>query len=66
MANYHIKKTSAMPGVGDVYYEADPNQWTDDYSKRKIYTNKSTTENFIKNTDGKNGGFEGASVIGPE
>ena len=55
-----------MPGVGDVYYEADPDQWTNDFSKRKIYTNKTTTENFIKNIDGKNGGFAGASVIGPE
>jgi hypothetical protein len=65
MANYHIKKTSAMPGVGDVYFEG-VDQWSDDFSKRKIYTNKSTTEDLLVNTDGKNGGFEGASVVGPE
>ncbi len=64
MANYHIKKTSIL-GSGDVYYEGT-DQWSDDFSKRKIYTNKSTTETFIGNIDGKNGGFAGASVVGPE
>ncbi len=64
MANYHIKKPSIL-GSGDVYYEGT-DQWSAVFSNRKIYTNKSTTEAFIANTDGTNGGFEGASVVGPE
>tara|TARA_B100000686_G_scaffold134932_1_gene142091 strand:+ start:730 stop:930 length:201 start_codon:yes stop_codon:yes gene_type:complete len=66
MANYHIKKTSVMPGVGDVYYEGSDGQWSDDFSKRKIYTNKSTTQALFTNNDGKNGGWTGATVVGPE
>ena len=41
MANYHIKKTSILSEVGDVYYKGD-NSWTDVYADRKVYTNKST------------------------
>jgi len=44
---YHIKKTSilgsAVPNDGSEYYAGD-NHWTSDYSKRKIYENKSDAD----------------------
>ena len=44
---YHIKKGSvlgsAVPTDGAEYYAGD-NHWTNDYSKRKIYENKSDAD----------------------
>ena len=44
---YHIKKGSALgsavPTDGAEYYAGD-NHWTNDYSKRKIYENKSDAD----------------------
>ena len=44
---YHIKKGSvlgsAVPTDGVEYYAGD-NHWTNDYSNRKIYENKSDAE----------------------
>ena len=44
---YHIKKTSKLgsgvPTNGNEYYAGD-NHWTNEYSKRKIYTNKSDAD----------------------
>ena len=44
---YHIKKGSilgsAVPTDGQEYYAGD-NHWTNDYSKRKIYENKSDAD----------------------
>ncbi len=61
---YHIKKPGipVNAGIGDVYYEGT-NLWTETYASRKQYTNKSTADAKIVNTDGKNGGFAGASVV---
>ena len=51
---YHIKKTSilgsAVPNDGSEYYSGD-NHWTSDYSKRKIYENKSDVKSKIDNGD---------------
>ncbi len=42
MANYHIKTPSALnPSIGDVYWKGD-NTWTETYSDRKVYTNRTT------------------------
>ena len=44
---YHIKKGSvlgsAVPTGGEEYYAGD-NVWTNDYSQRKIYENKSDAD----------------------
>ena len=44
---YHIKKGSVLgsdvPTDGAEYYAGD-NHWTNDYSKRKIYENKSDAD----------------------
>ena len=44
---YHIKKGSvlgsAVPTGGEEYYAGD-NLWTNDYSQRKIYENKSDAD----------------------
>ena len=44
---YHIKKGSvlgsAVPTAGQEYYAGD-NHWTNDYSQRKIYENKSDAD----------------------
>ena len=61
---YHIKKLG-LPlnaGIGDVYYTGGL-VWDQDYSKRKVYSAKSTADARIVNTDGRNGGFSGASVV---
>ena len=58
---YYIKK----PGIlvpGDVYWTGG-SQWSDDFSKKKTYANKSTADNKIKNPDGLNGGFNKAVVV---
>jgi hypothetical protein len=61
---FHIKKLG-LPlnaGIGDVYYTGGL-LWDQDYSKRKVYSAKSTADARIVNTDGRNGGFNGASVV---
>ena len=58
---YYIKK----PGIltpGDVYWIGG-SSWSDDISKKKVYANKGTADAKIVNTDGKNGGWKGATVV---
>ena len=57
---YHIKKPSALNSSINVYYIGDK-RWTDKYDDRKQYTNNPTY--LTTNTDGKNGGWEGCTVI---
>ena len=45
-----------------VYYKGD-STWTDTYADRKSYSTKSAADAEIVNTDGKNGGFNGSSVV---
>ena len=56
---FHIKRPGEIT-TGDVYYRGDC-QWTDDYSKREVYSSNPSA--MLVNTDGKNGGFNGASVV---
>ena len=37
--------------------------WDEDYANRKVYSAKATADARIVNTDGKNGAFNGASVV---
>ena len=57
---YYIKK----PGIlvsGDVYYKGD-SIWTQDSSEKATYS-QSAANAMIVNSDGKNGGFTGATVV---
>ena len=61
---FHIKKLG-LPlnaGIGDVYYTGGL-LWDQDYSKRKVYSAKSTADARIVNTNGRNGGFTNATVV---
>tara|TARA_Y100001963_G_scaffold91343_1_gene125868 strand:- start:424 stop:612 length:189 start_codon:yes stop_codon:yes gene_type:complete len=58
---YYIKRAAKIT-PGDVYWTGGSN-WSDDFSKKKTYVNKSTADNKIKNPDGLNGGFDNAVVV---
>ena len=53
---YHIKKGSilgsAVPTDGQEYYVGD-NHWTNDYSQRKIYENKSDADAQAATTESR-------------
>ena len=57
---YHIKKPSALNSSVDVYYVGNK-RWTDKYDDRKQYANNPTY--LTINTDGKNGGWIGCTVV---
>ena len=57
---YYIKKTGLS---GKIVYWTGGVHWSDDSSKKKTYANKSTADAKIVNTDGKNGGWTGATVV---
>ena len=59
---YYIKKPRLLEPSKDVYWTGG-SQWSDDFSKKKTYVNKSTADNKIKNPDGLNGGFNKAGVV---
>jgi len=61
MATYHIKKKASLTN-DDIYFKGGVN-WSDDYSKRKKYTSKSSVEAVLVNTDGTNGGMNFASYV---
>ena len=61
---YHIKRSAALDNF-DVYYEGGTS-WSDDFSQRKKYTAQATADAVLVNTDGKNGGFNGAVVVREE
>ena len=58
---YYIKRPAKIT-PGDVYWTGGSN-WSDDFSKKKTYVNKSTADAKLVNTDGKNGGFDDAVVV---
>ena len=57
---YYIKKPAILVS-GDVYYKGDAT-WTQDSSDKATYT-QSAANAMIANTNGKNGGFTGATVV---
>ena len=59
---YHIKKQSVLLDSKTVYYKGD-SKWSDVYADRKSYSTKSSADAEIVNTDGKNGGFTGSTVV---
>ncbi len=63
---FHIKRTSAADSSKTVYYVKKSNgsaYWSDDYSNRKIWETNTTPTNMMINSDGKNGGWAGASIV---
>ena len=61
MATYHIKKKASLTN-DDIYFKGGVS-WSDNFDSRKKYTSKASVEAALVNTDGKNGGFNGASVV---
>lgn len=59
---YHIKKPSLLNPSVSLYY-AGGVRWTDDYGDRKVYAEESEANTRIAPGDGRNGGFNGASVV---
>ena len=59
---YYIKRAAKIT-PGDVYWTGGSNR-SDDISEKKTYVNKSTADAKLVNTDGKNGGFKNATVMG--
>ena len=57
---YYIKRAAKIT-PGDVYWTGGSN-WSDDFSKKKTYVNKATADAKLVNNDGKNGGFDKATV----
>ena len=57
---YYITK-AGLSGKTD--YWTGGVHWSDDGSKKKTYVNKATANAKIVNTDGKNGGWTGATVV---
>ena len=57
---YYIKKPAILVS-GDVYYKGNAT-WTQDSSEKATYT-QSAANAMIANKDGKNGGFNGATVV---
>ena len=57
---YYIKKPAVLVS-GDVYYKGNAT-WTQDSSEKATYT-QSAANAMIANSDGKNGGFTGATVV---
>jgi len=57
---YYITKTGLS---GKTVYWTGGVHWSDDSSKKKTYVNKATADAKLVNTDGKNGGWTGATVV---
>ena len=57
---YNIKKPAILV-TGDVFYKGD-STWTQDSSQKATYT-QSAANAMIANRNGKNGGFNGATVV---
>ena len=59
---YHIKKNSVLSTSKTVYYKGN-SSWSDAYADRKTYSAEADANAEIVNTDGKNGGFIGSTVV---
>ena len=59
---FHIQKTSAIDSSLVVYY-VKQFHWSDDYSERKTWATRTSPTNLMANPDGRNGGWERATVV---
>ena len=59
---FHIQKPQAIDNSKVVYY-VKKHHWSDDYSERKTWSTNTSPTNLMANPDGKNGGWEGATIV---
>jgi len=59
---FHIQRPSAIQ-VGKTVYYTGNRIWSDDPSEKKTWASATTPTNMMVNTDGTNGGWEGATVV---
>jgi hypothetical protein len=59
---FRIQKPSAVDPNITVYY-VKKSHWSDDYNDRKTWATITSPTNLMVNPDGKNGGWEGASIV---
>jgi hypothetical protein len=60
--SYCIQKPSRIDENITVYYTGN-GRWSDDPSQKARFSTKTAATNLIKNPDGKNGGWTGATVV---
>tara|TARA_A100001201_G_scaffold114648_1_gene98267 strand:+ start:1094 stop:1282 length:189 start_codon:yes stop_codon:yes gene_type:complete len=58
---YHITRPGKLDGR-TMYYHGG-NRWSDESIGRVNYSTKAEADAMLVNTDGKNGGFNGATVV---
>ena len=59
---FYIQKPSVMIPGRTVYYTGT-HSWSDDPADKKTWATSTTPTNLMVNTDGKNGGWTGATVV---
>tara|TARA_R100000030_G_scaffold32036_1_gene23594 strand:- start:417 stop:608 length:192 start_codon:yes stop_codon:yes gene_type:complete len=59
---FHIQKPSVILPGKTVYYTGT-SSWSDNPSDKKTWSSKTTPTNLMKNPDGKNGGWTGATIV---
>ena len=59
---FHIQKTSAIDS-SLVVYCVKQFHWSDDYDERKTWATRTSPTNLMANPDGRNGGWERATVV---
>ena len=70
---FHLKKPGSILNAGfDVMYYKGDNKWTNTYSERKIYENRSELESLIapttrrigdKDISNANGAFKNSTIV---
>jgi len=65
MASFYIQRPQSIDKSKVAYY-VKKHHWSDDYGERKTWATSTTPTNLMKNPDGKNGGWEGATVVEEE
>ncbi len=59
---FHIQKTSTVDSDITVYYVKEAH-WSDNPAQKKTWASNTSPTNLMVNPDGKNGGWERASVV---
>ena len=59
---FHIEKPSAINPDVTVYY-VKKHHWSDNPDQKKTWATNNSPTNLMANPDGKNGGWEGASIV---
>jgi len=59
---FYIQRPSAVDETKLVYY-VKKHHWSDDYSDRKTWATRTSPTNLMANPDGKNGGWQRATIV---